>query len=570
MDQTERSCNDFPALVRGVNSGQCAFEQLVERLLPAIDGTEKLPAETLLELSTALLDFEKAAVREDRLFALVNDENSATIALGDSGQILTMNAAATMMFKAVSGDGLSALNLRASDFAALKRRLVVSPGLTLLRLHPSSLRKESAPIVMVVSYHPQFRAFVLSALKPGWPASIDLAMKELFSLTNTECEVLAHLANGDDSAEIARLRNRSVGTVRQQIKTLLSKLGCKSQLSAATLAASAASTANAASLGNIGGKVPASVPGWLPVLAHDYPLTVFSMERDGRRIGYRSFGKSGGRTVLFMHGPSFGAGEYAADRRLAERYGLQVFAAERPGYGRTEPVPAGERPLACEYHDAMALVRRENLKSFFIMAHESALIPALEVAVREPVLCSGILAVSSSPPFLRLEQISALPSSQSIYIHAARQADWMSRLLIKILTVRMRRLGPQNWTDVIFGEQAIDRTVMARPALASGVIASYSFYLNQLGAGFEHDLRLMLEDWTDNLRAVRVPLFLVHGERNTTTPLRYLDILRQLRPDIQIELAPDAGLSLAVSHPQLIYRKLAALLDSCQGSAAEG
>lgn len=111
---------------------------------------------------------------------------------------------------------------------------------------------------------------------------------------------------------------------------------------------------------------------------------------------------------------------------------------------------------------------------------------------------------------------------------------------------------------------------MARPALASGVIASYSFYLNQLGAGFEHDLRLMLEDWTDNLRAVRVPLFLVHGERNTTTPLRYLDILRQLRPDIQIELAPDAGLSLAVSHPQLIYRKLAALLDSCQGSAAEG
>lgn len=549
----EAACRDLPSLLRGVSSGACAFEALVERLLPAIAGTERLDPPTLLELSTALNEFERHAVRDDRLYALVNDEGAAAVALGESGQILTMNAAATAAFGAATGDGLEALRIKPSEYDELKARLARCAGPSLIRAAAAGAGSRSAPLILSASYHPPFKAVVLTELLGSWPQAVDLALRELFALSPGECEVLSRLARGEGSAEIARMRGSSVGTVRQQIKAVTAKLGRGGQLAAATLAAAAAASGSAAD------RATAASTGKPPLAGQESPLTMLSLLRDGRRVGYRRFGDAGGRPVVFLHGPSFGAGEYREDRRLAERRGLSVFAIERPGYGRTDPAPSGEDPRLCEYRDLMALAAREKLGPAFVLAHEAALIPALNLAGLEPAFVRGVLAVSSSPPFLELEQISALPASQGVYIHAARQADWMSRLLIKILTVRMRRLGPQRWTDVIFDGQDFDKTVLSRPGLSAGVVATYSFYLNQMGAGFEHDLRVMLADWSEELRLVKAPLYLTHGARNTTTPVKYLEIFKRLRPEVSIELVPDAGLSLAVSHPQLIYRKLASL-----------
>jgi pimeloyl-ACP methyl ester carboxylesterase/DNA-binding CsgD family transcriptional regulator len=539
-------------LIKGLARGDCEFEQFVETLMPLIKGTDPIDLETQLELSTALIAFEKTATRDDRLYALVNDEGSATVALGESGQILALNPAAAALFSASTGDGLSALKIDQTSFMAFKRRLATCAGPTLIKAFLESSRRQYVPVLLTGSYYPRFRAFVLAELRGTWPPSIDLAMEELFGLSRSEREILASLARGLDSDGIARERGRSVGTVRQQVKAILSKLGTSSQLAAATLAATAAGVAAELADGNSAGM--------LPITTYEAPLLVYSFERDGRRVGFRRFGHSSGAPVLFLHGPSFGAGEYPEDRRLAERLGLCVYALERPGYGRTDPAPDSEDPLVCEYLDAMALFRLRKPGPVHILAHEAALIPALELARKEPGLVRGILGVSSAPPFLQLEQLAEIPANHGVYFHAARHAPWIAQLLVKILTVRMRRLGPQAWTEVIFKGQSFETAVMSRPALAPGIIGTYSFYLNQQGAGFEHELRIMLDDWSTSLAEVQVPLVLVHGARNNTTPPAHLDIFRKIRPDISIELVADAGLSLAVSHPRLVYERLSGLV----------
>lgn len=548
-----RSCCDIPALIRGVVDDGCAFEELVSRLMPLIGGADPIPAEIQLELSTALLEIERRAEREDRLYALVADSGGASIALGESGQVLAINASGAARFGAAVGDGLSSLGISRESFKAFERRLASHKGPTLIQTRAAASRGDGAPSVLAGSYYPRFRAFILSEIGGSWPQSVDLAMAEIFGLSLSEREVLAGLAKGLDAAAIAQERGSALGTVRQQIKTVTAKLGLRSRAAAAAFAASAAG------LGEGAERVSGGASGALPTRGREAPLRAYAFDRDGRRVGYRRFGREGGKPVLFFHGPSFGAGEYSEDRILADRRGLAVYAIERPGYGRTDPASEAEGAAECEHKDALALVRRESLGRFYILAHEAGLIPALDFARREADRPLGILAVSSSPPFIQLEQIDAIPAHQGIYIHAARRAPWLARLFLRLLAVRMRRLGPQAWPEVIFKGQDFESAVMARASLTSGVIGSYSFYLNQAGAGFEHDLRLMLGDWGSWLQEARIPLSLLHGARNQTTTPAQLEIFKTLRPDVRVEIVPDAGLTLAVSHPRLVYQRLAEL-----------
>jgi hypothetical protein len=98
----------------------CAFEELVSRLMPLIGGADPIPAEIQLELSTALLDIERRAEREDRLYALVADSGGASIALGESGQVLAINASGAARFGAAVGDGLSSLGISRESFKAFE------------------------------------------------------------------------------------------------------------------------------------------------------------------------------------------------------------------------------------------------------------------------------------------------------------------------------------------------------------------------------------------------------------------------------------------------------------------
>lgn len=543
--------SDLVALVHGVAEQTVEFDELVQALMPMIRGDRTLKPEVALQLSTALIEIEGHAAMDDELYGLVNEHGAAALALSEAGQILTLNTAAADVFSISTGDGLAALNIARPDFELFRRRMATLTGPTLVRAYRRGHRK--TPVLMSATYHHRYRAFLLTTLRQHWPDSVDRAMEDLFELSRSEREILALLAQGFNSEAIAQRRFRSPATVRQQVKSIMQKMGVSTQLEAATLAATAAATASA-TIHTAGHEF-----GVLPTHETDAPLRVGIFNRGKRRVGWRRFGVPSGRKVLLLHGPSFGAGEYPADRRLAIRHGLDVYAIERPGYGRTDIPPRSEDVLECACGDIGALMDREKLERTMIVAHEVGLVPALELAYRYPEKVEGILAVSAAPPFLELEQIDMMPAHQGIFIQAARHAPWLARLMVRLLMVRIRRLGPEQWTDVIFQGLEPDSVVIGRERLRPGVIGTYSFYLNQMGAGFEVDLQMMLHDWGPRVVDPGVPLLLLHGTANPATPVAALQVFRNLNPDIPIELVEDAGLTLAVAEPELIYRKVCSM-----------
>lgn len=544
--------HNLKELVSAVATRKAEFADLIVALAPDLSSQTILPTELALELSTALHDLEERATGHDPLYKLVNDHTAPALALNESGQVVALNVGAAQLFDMQSGDGLVALGISPEAFHKFKERLATVQGPTLLKAYRKDSDEHALPLILVGMYQQKLKTFVLNALQQHWPKSIDLAFADVFGLSVSERHILALLSRGCSSEEIARERGSSVATVRQQIKGLLQKLGAKSQVQAATMAASAATAMHTATTkGDL-----------LSAHYDDYPMSIHEVTRDQRRIGWRRFGKPSGRPVLFLHGPSFGAGDFPEERRLAVEYGLDVIAVERAGYGRTEPSDKSEEPLESQCHDILAVLESLSITQVTVLCHEVALIPALALTKCEHVRINGIVSVSAAPPFKELEQINAMPAHQAIFIQAARHAPWLARLMIRLLILRMRKLGPEQWPKVIFEGVEPDEHVISRSSLKQGVIAAYGFYVNQLGAGYLEDLRIMIQDWSHLLQTCDLPLKLIHGGSNASTPVSHLRVFHDINPDLPIELIDGEGLTLAVSRTTQVYQTLSAMADT--------
>jgi pimeloyl-ACP methyl ester carboxylesterase/DNA-binding CsgD family transcriptional regulator len=563
-------------LVRRVAEGTGNFNDLIVLLLPHIEGTEPLPQELALRLATVLIDIERTSAKEDQLYGLVNEASSPSVALNELGQIIAINPQALETFHIRSGDGLTALGITDKEFGAFKERLSEFGGYTLINVRSTEpgYRPESKAShdLFFGIFVPKFRAFVLTSLAFQWTESLSRAFKDVYHLSSSEVDILCSLALGQTSETIAEQRNRSVGTVRQQIKGLLQKLKVSHQLTAGVVASTAAalqltispdqsirtgtrSNPNKPFTVSRASNVLHSTGFFSPQKGIEQkPLKISMFYRNHRQIGWRHFGILGGTPILMLHGPSFGAGDYPHDRFFAHRYKLSVFALERPGYGRTDSITNTDHILEEQCLDILELLDQQGLEKVSILAHEVGLIPALCFANRYPHRVTRILGISAAPPFLEADQIKIIPRHQKIYIQVARHTPWLAHLFIRLLTVQMRSLGPQDWTKVIFQGLEPDTQIMSKPELISGIIGTYSFYLNQMGMGFEQDLQIMNQDWSYSLKHLDVPLTLLHGAKNLTTPPDHLDIFRRLNPGISIEIVPGSGLTLAITHAQQIYK----------------
>lgn len=94
------------------------------------------------------------------------------------------------------------------------------------------LRRSSAPLLLV--------AITCLDNADGWvllvagdasvePTEVVRPLRACFGLTQSEAEVAAAIAAGGSSSEIADRRGVSINTIRTQVKTIASKLGCVRQ-----------------------------------------------------------------------------------------------------------------------------------------------------------------------------------------------------------------------------------------------------------------------------------------------------------------------------------------------------
>lgn len=544
---------ELESLVLSVIQGESDFQALLNMLEPVTIGKSGLQGDTALTLALLLEEVERQSELNDQLHALVKDQGAPAIALTESGVVLAQNPAMQKQFGMNKGDGISRLGVSMQDYTDFQLRLFKYSGPSLLRVFPPLNTDEDVmPVIFIGLYNGEHQTILLRAIECQWPDSVDKALEDIFKLTSAERDILACLAQGMNSEQISIKRDSKVGTVRQQIKSLLSKMGASSQSQVVALA-SAIGSQDYVSQASHSSPQKALV---------GYPLELDEFRRGPRLVGWRRYGLKGGKPVLLLHGVYFGAGEYPKDREWATRNGLDVIVPERLGYGRTQPPCKGESALVTQIEDCLALLDELDLSSVYLASQDGGFLHALALANQCPERVKGIVAISPGAPFKDNDSLDYLPRQHRIFMWAASHAFWSVRLLIRLGMVQMRKLGPEHWMDAVFEGAPYELEVLKSPSFRQGMLGTYGFNLSQVGKGYELDLELSIaSDWSSLVRTVQVPVCGLIGGRNQIMPPGFVRDLQRLNPDIELQETPEAGQSLSVTHAEQCYSLLAERID---------
>lgn len=536
-------------LVRRIAKQEADFVDLIVELSPLILDGKPLPNEIALELSLTLHEIEHQAKINDDLYRVLNSKTSATLAVNRFGMIIGVNEIGKSFFNLSGGSHLEGIGISANEFAKFQQRLADNPAPTLMRTNGTN--KGVNGVLLIGSYQHALEAFLLSVVEQNWTPSLDLALKEIYSLTPSECQIMAQLAQGKNADSIAQARGSSRNTVRQQLKTLMSKLEVATQVQAATLAASVVNALTA--------KVTTSDQ--LAMASADTNMLVGAVDYDGRRVGWRRFGKPGGQVLIFLHGPFFGAGEFAVQRQAAFHCGFDVLAVERPGYGRTDP-PANEAlNLDTTAEDVRHVMLHHGIAAAYLLTHEIALLPALRFSTAYPNMVRGIFSVSPSP-VVTPQQLALVPPKQRVFLWSAMHAKWMTKLLIRLGLVQLRKLGSEKWIEAVFGDVENELAALKAPDNRPGVIGSYNFIMAQNGKGFELDLLVLNSDWSHLMRAAELPIFIFHGGNNKTSRVEHVREFFSGYRQVEIEVSDGFGQTLSVLAADRIFNNIATILSN--------
>lgn len=537
--------------------------------------------ETFEALATALVDeLSDDARAGDYLEAALpllrgaapdgHPQDGEGLTLGRDGVVLSVGGAARRRLGIAPGDGLVQLGIGAPDLDALQVRIARHPARRgILSIWPTGVNR---PQFLLAGQQAPGEPLALVPFEMDWPEALDETLAQIFGLSRREQHILRQLYEGHDPQAIADADGRALGTVRQQIKSILAKLGLGNRGRVQAFLAAASIALNPDALSPFTGGEGAA--------PSDSDLRRARVLVPGRNagpapLGLRSFGDPDGAPCLYVHGALFGFGMIEAERQVASALGLHVFGPERRGYGGS---PATDWQTLARADGAADL--REALdhylpsgKPAIVLAHDTGLLPALALAMAQPDRVAGLVAVSATPPVLAWADSAGMPPQQRVFSLTMLRAPPVADALVTLGLARMRRLGAESWPEAVFAGVPCDEAVAREPQNLAAVTRAYAFNTEQAARGFRIDMTRLYRDWGDLPARLRCPVVFLHGAQNRTVTAQRLAGFARKVAQAQVEVVADAGHTLALSHPALALRHAFAMAwqnPALRGSAATG
>lgn len=243
--------------------------------------------------------------------------------------------------------------------------------------------------------------------------------------------------------------------------------------------------------------------------------------RDGRRLGFASFGDPLGQAVVWMHGTPGARRQIPLEARaFADENGLRIIGVDRPGVGSsTRHV---YRDLLDWTDDLTILADTLGIGRMHVIGLSGGGPYALAAGAALPDRVDRVVVIGGVAPTVGLDAAGggamALAKLASPVLRAGRVPIGMA------LTVAVRLARP-------FGGPALDAYRLVQPAGDKRLLGRPEFkamFLDDLLNGSRKqitaplsDLLLFTRDWGFRLEDVRVPVLWWHGDRDHIVPVAH-------------------------------------------------
>lgn len=377
----------------------------------------------------------------------------------------------------------------------------------------------------------------------SWPLALDQTLQEVFGLTTAERDIVRGLVEGGSLKSIADDRCRSLGTVRSQVKSLLSKTQTHSQseLIRVTL-----------SLMEIVRRSPLSVSDQagnnndLRASSLDNYAAIETLTRtDGRRLDYLVQGADFGAPIIFSH-MGYGLMRWPpAALELALEHNLKIVSPIRSGYGESDAVGKSDDILQITRDDTLAVMDHLGIDTCTYVAQGNDLILALDLVAHHPRRINCIVGLGPRLPLPANVQYSGMGKWHRFLLSTARHAPHLVYFAAKAAFTLAQKIGRDQMIKNVHRQSAADLATLEDANIFPTLYESSSISAtNERNAAFGYAKELFATetDWSELVRQTSdVPAWFVSGMQDPLGDQATIAAYREVYPWIDIEVVEDAG-----------------------------
>ncbi|MEL7232522.1 MAG: alpha/beta fold hydrolase, partial [Pseudomonadota bacterium] len=436
-----------------------------------------------------------------RLRQMLNSLPHPSLAVRSDGIVTAMNDAGMERLSVDPGETADALGyaLEGGDMLAdvirakLRGQNEHSDIVLRRAVHEATDRTATLAIVPSVDENgPQALIFVID---PIWRAEVEAFLGRAYALTRSESGVLMEFLDGHTLKDISVARGTSYATVRTQFQSVMAKTGARSQseLMRNTLAVS---------------QFFSDMDDVADIARHPHRKTFTFFAEGGRSIDVALAGDMDGELVLSIPDATLWCHAPPIEQSFKDA-GLCVATVCRPGFGVTDPPPAGVDYIDCLEKDLRTVLQQLGRSRAVLFGHNISSVFAYAMASRMDDVLSRIVIKSTLVPAPMLDGegvrsswaralmrgVQKSPSMYRVIIYSAIKA-WKAMGSRRMLAMQLRGFEPDE--EIGQRRDAIQAYEQAmRMTLSQGTeYATYSF-------------KLAATDWTLWVQAARVPIDLV-------------------------------------------------------------
>lgn len=349
---------------------------------------------------------------------------------------------------------------------------------------------------------------------PGREAANDEAhmYRETFGLTPAEARLAARLKEGLALKEAAEELGISVNTARNQIKSVFEKLGVNRQ---SDLIRHLTELSQLAAYIQINDET--AVSGLPAAAGKQHPVQrQFLALADGRRICYREYGRSSGRSVLMLRSALASSLIRRREMIAVAQRDIRLVVVERPGCGQSSADP--DMTYASFAHDIEHVANQLKLDNFVLAANSSSVPLALSAALRFGPRVRRIVLTTArfEPPMPR----KGRPGMVNYFFSNLRRHPWLLDSTLAILRAKMSRPFMRSLVFHFFEKSPADFAMLeSDPELVESLIDETMDSVGWSVQGLVHESQLMMRETPADFSGVDVPVTLWHGEADGVIPL---------------------------------------------------
>jgi DNA-binding CsgD family transcriptional regulator len=299
-----------------------------------------------------------------------------------------------------------------------------------------------------LEHHLDQAAAIAVQMPAPWGLQLEATLREIFGFSDAELNIIAGLLDGESLADIAVRRQRSLHTVRTQMKQLLGRTPCRNQSELLQL-----------------------VRGLSLVTDHDADTppsqsTIATQLADGSRLCHYEYGDPHGRPLLVLHTALLGPELPPWIDAIAKQHRLRLLVLARPGYSGSSPAPddglnTGLAHSCARIAEWMSL---NGLEPLPVLGNVVGAIYAHALAKYHPDRITHVWVCAGPVPLTGLSA-ERLPVTRRVWLQLIRRKPSMLVPFARLGVGFVRKGHTRRFLQMAYQPPSVDATALAEPGL---------------------------------------------------------------------------------------------------------